>query len=100
MTAEDGLAHGGAGSYLLAEADRVADAAGLWEPRRVVLGVPTAYHPHARPEAILSLLGLDGAGIAEATRRGLARRGRVEPAEATRSEQLTSSRQRQPGQNS
>ena len=41
VTAEDGLAHGGAGQYLVGEADRVADAAALEGPRQVVLGVPT-----------------------------------------------------------
>ena len=81
VTAEDGLAHGGAGSYLVGEADRFADAAALAGPLQVVLGVPTAYLPHAKPDAILSRLGLDGAGIAEATRRALARRRRIERAQ-------------------
>jgi len=78
VTAEDGLAHGGAGAYLVREAERGADAAGLPGPRHLVLGVPTAYVRHARPDAILSQLGLDAAGIAEATRRALARRRRAE----------------------
>jgi 1-deoxy-D-xylulose-5-phosphate synthase len=81
VTAEDGLAHGGAGSYLVAEAERAAEAAGVAGPRRVVIGVPTTYIQHAKPDAILSRLGLDGAGIAEATRRALARRRRIERAE-------------------
>ena len=86
VTAEDGLAHGGAGSYLMSEADKLADAAGLPGPRVVVLGVPTEYFEHAKPDAILSRLGLDGAGIADSTRRALARRGRIERAQ--RAEQL------------
>jgi 1-deoxy-D-xylulose-5-phosphate synthase len=81
VTAEDGLVHGGAGSYLLGEADRFADLVGLPGPRQVVLGVPTCFLPHAKPDAILSRLGLDGPGIADATRRGLARRRRVERAQ-------------------
>ncbi len=80
VTAEDGLAHGGAGAYLVGEADRVAEAAGLPGPRKVVMGVPTTYVEHAQPDAILSRLGLDGAGIAEATRRALARRLWIERA--------------------
>ena len=81
VTVEDGLAHGGAGAYLVGEAERTAEAAGLAGPHRVVAGVPTAYLQHAKPDAILSRLGLDGAGIAEATRRALARRRRIERAE-------------------
>ncbi|MGO9962819.1 MAG: 1-deoxy-D-xylulose-5-phosphate synthase [Acidimicrobiales bacterium] len=81
VTAEDGLAHGGAGQYLVGEADRVADAAALDGPRSVVLGVPTEYLRQAKPDVILSRLGLDGAGIAEVTRRALARRRRIERAQ-------------------
>jgi 1-deoxy-D-xylulose-5-phosphate synthase len=77
VTAEDGLAHGGAGAYLLAEAEKVADAEGLVGPRQLVLGVPTRYLPHAKPDAILAQLGLDAQGIADSTRRALARRRRV-----------------------
>ncbi|MGP8152099.1 MAG: 1-deoxy-D-xylulose-5-phosphate synthase [Acidimicrobiales bacterium] len=80
VTAEDGLAHGGAGSYIVGEADRVADAGALDGPRQVVLGVPTEFLRQAKPDVILSRLGLDGAGIAEVTRRALARRRRTERA--------------------
>ncbi|MGA2529868.1 MAG: 1-deoxy-D-xylulose-5-phosphate synthase [Acidimicrobiales bacterium] len=102
VTAEDGLTHGGAGSYLLGEADRLADSMSLPGPRQVVLGVPTGYVPHAKPDAILARLGLDGPGIADATRRALARRRRVERAqEAERLGQQDMAGQRhQPGQNS
>ncbi|MGD1012558.1 MAG: 1-deoxy-D-xylulose-5-phosphate synthase [Acidimicrobiales bacterium] len=81
VTAEDGLAHGGAGSYLVHEAERVAEELGLAGPRSVVLGVPTQYLKHAKPDVILSRLGLDGAGIAESTRRALARRQKLERAQ-------------------
>ncbi|HUZ20767.1 MAG TPA: hypothetical protein VMU75_09390, partial [Acidimicrobiales bacterium] len=37
------------------------------------LGVPTAYLPHGKPDAILASLGLDGEGIARAVRQGLER---------------------------
>ena len=83
VTVEDGLAHGGAGSYLVGEADRVADAGALAGPHQVVLGVPTRFIPHAKPDVILSQLGLDGAGVAEVTRRALARRRRIERARQT-----------------
>ena len=104
VTAEDGLAHGGAGSYLLREADRLADAGGLPGPRQIVLGVPTEYFRHAKPDAILSRLGLDGVGIADATRRALARRRRIERAQQAeqldRPEQQGLAGQRHPpGQN-
>lgn len=39
-----------------------------------VLGVPSAYLPHGRPDAILAELGLDGAGIAAEVRRLLRHR--------------------------
>ena len=81
VTAEDGLAHGGAGSYLVGEADRVAEAGALEGPRHVVLGIPTGFLQYAKPDVILSRLGLDGTGIAEVTRRALARRRRIEKAQ-------------------
>jgi 1-deoxy-D-xylulose-5-phosphate synthase len=81
VTAEDGLAHGGAGSHLVGEADRLAEASRLPGPRQVVLGVPTEFLRHAKPDVILSRLGLDGAGIAEVTRRALARRRKIERAQ-------------------
>ncbi|MGP0004324.1 MAG: 1-deoxy-D-xylulose-5-phosphate synthase [Acidimicrobiales bacterium] len=67
VTAEDGLAHGGAGSYLCGEAEAIAAARQLPEPRRLVLGVPTTYIAHGKPDAILARLGLDGPGIAAST---------------------------------
>ena len=32
----------------------------------LILGVPTAYIPHGKPDQILAQLGLDGSGIAAA----------------------------------
>jgi len=100
VTAEDGLAHGGAGSYLVGEADNIADASGLAGPRRLVLGVPTSYFEHAKPDAILARLGLDGSGIADSTRRALARLRRVERARESQYREDLADPMRLPGQNS
>jgi 1-deoxy-D-xylulose-5-phosphate synthase len=76
VTAEDGLVHGGAGAHLARCVDEAADAAhGGLGPMVVNLGIPTTYVPHAKPDVILARLGLDGAGIAESTRRALRRVG-------------------------
>ncbi|GIU85047.1 MAG: 1-deoxy-D-xylulose-5-phosphate synthase [Acidimicrobiales bacterium] len=62
VTIEDGLAEGGVGcsiaSALLAQESAM--------PRVRVLGVPTAYIPHAKPDAILAELGLDAEGVVKA----------------------------------
>jgi 1-deoxy-D-xylulose-5-phosphate synthase len=68
VTAEDGLREGGIGSTIAQElAERTAGAAEA--PRVAVLGVPVAYIPHGKPDAILAELGLDAAGIAAAVLR-------------------------------
>jgi 1-deoxy-D-xylulose-5-phosphate synthase len=64
VTAEDGLAHGGAGAYLLAQVELLSASRGEVGPHTVVLGVPTTYLAHAKPDAVLAHLGLDGPGIA------------------------------------
>jgi 1-deoxy-D-xylulose-5-phosphate synthase len=62
VTVEDGLRDGGVG---MAIADHLAEVTlGLPAPRVQILGVPTAYIPHGKPDAILADLGLDGRGIA------------------------------------
>jgi 1-deoxy-D-xylulose-5-phosphate synthase len=64
VTVEDGIRTGGVGSAIalgvgeLSE-DHVA-------PPVVVLGVPSEYIPHGKPDQILAELGLDAAGIAAA----------------------------------
>jgi 1-deoxy-D-xylulose-5-phosphate synthase len=64
VTVEDGLREGGVGS---AVADLLGETCDPAEPPRVrVLGVPTAYIPHGKPDVILADLGLDGPGIAAA----------------------------------
>ncbi|MGH9075031.1 MAG: 1-deoxy-D-xylulose-5-phosphate synthase [Acidimicrobiales bacterium] len=70
VVVEDGIRVGGAGSFL-------ADAlAGLDPGRRcppvLTLGLPHAYIPQAKPDAILSRLGLDGPGVASAVLTALA----------------------------
>ena len=66
VTIEDGLAAGGIGSVV---AEEVAGPSS--EVR--VLGVPTAYLAHDKPDAILSRLGLDGPGVAQTVRQALGR---------------------------
>jgi len=62
ITVEDGLREGGVG---MAVADRLCElTVGRAEPRVRVLGVPAAYIPHGKPDAILRDLGLDATGIA------------------------------------
>ena len=61
ITLEDGLRDGGVG---MAVADRLCElTVGRREPRVRVLGVPAAYLPHGKPDAILAELGLDAAGV-------------------------------------
>ena len=71
VTAEDGLAHGGAGSYLVSLAERRAGR----RPASLVLGVPSTYLAQGRPDDILSELGLDGPGIAASATKAARRSG-------------------------
>jgi 1-deoxy-D-xylulose-5-phosphate synthase len=69
VTVENGVVSGGAGSYL---SDRIVERAGVRSaPPILRLGVPDAYIPQAAPDRILAELGLDGAGIAAATRKAM-----------------------------
>jgi 1-deoxy-D-xylulose-5-phosphate synthase len=69
VTAEDGLREGGVGMSI---ADALHDRCnGRDHPRIEVLGVPTSFLPHAKPDRILADLGLDAAGVAAAARRQL-----------------------------
>jgi len=70
VTVENGVVGGGAGAELT---DRIVEFAGVREAPPVLrLGVPSAYLPQGKPERILAELGLDGPGIAAATRKALA----------------------------
>ena len=62
LTIEDGLRSGGVGAAI---ADEISERTiGSTTPPRVrVLGVPDAYIPHGKPDAILAELGLDATGI-------------------------------------
>ncbi|HEV2360922.1 MAG TPA: 1-deoxy-D-xylulose-5-phosphate synthase [Acidimicrobiales bacterium] len=64
VTVEDGLAGGGAGSYLTSQIASWARAGGQRVPESLVLGMPTAYVPHGKPDKILARHGLDAPGIA------------------------------------
>jgi 1-deoxy-D-xylulose-5-phosphate synthase len=64
ITCEDGLADGGVGALI---ADRIASATCVVE----VMGVPTKFLPHGKPDRILANLGLDATGIAAQVRSHL-----------------------------
>jgi 1-deoxy-D-xylulose-5-phosphate synthase len=70
VTAEDGIVVGGIGMQM------VEGMAGLSESRHappsVVLGTPSQYIPHGKPDRILADLGLDAAGIAASALKALA----------------------------
>jgi 1-deoxy-D-xylulose-5-phosphate synthase len=68
LTCEDGMAVGGAGQFMQLAID---EHAGRAAPRVVVLGTPTEFISHAKPNAILSRLGLDAPGIAARARTEL-----------------------------
>jgi 1-deoxy-D-xylulose-5-phosphate synthase len=60
VTIEDGLRDGGVGSMI---ADALRDLAPVDGPSVRVLGVPSAYLAHAKPDDILHDLGLDVDGV-------------------------------------
>jgi len=61
ITAEDGIREGGIGTSIATQiAERRTDT------RVTVLGVPTKFLPHAKPDRLLSQLGLDAEGIVAA----------------------------------
>lgn len=64
VTAEDGVRHGGVGSAVETALAELARHSGRPGPTVVTLGVPDAYLPHGRVDALLSQLGLDGPGMA------------------------------------
>ena len=62
ITVEDGIRDGGIGMTM---ADAVHHAAGGEHSSVHVLGIPTQFIPHAKPDSILARLGLDANGIAD-----------------------------------
>ena len=70
VTVEDGIAVGGAGTFLV-EAMRQLPGRTQAVPPVRVLGVPRAYIPQGHPDRILAELGLDGPGVAAAVTEAL-----------------------------
>ncbi|MFL6205205.1 MAG: 1-deoxy-D-xylulose-5-phosphate synthase [Acidimicrobiales bacterium] len=64
ITAEDGVRDGGVGALI---ADALSRREGV-TPKVRVLGTPTRFIPHAKPDEILSQLGLDSPGLARDAR--------------------------------
>ena len=62
VTIEDGLRDGGIGASI---ADTLSKLAPVDGPTVKVLGVPSVYLSHGKPEAILHRLGLDADGVAD-----------------------------------
>ncbi len=69
VTVEDGIRDGGIG---MAAADAIARSDSERLPAVEVLGLPTRFVPHGKPEELLAGLGLDAPGIARAVRAALA----------------------------
>ncbi len=69
VTAEDGLRTGGAGTFLADALARAAEESTRAAPPVTTLGVPRAFLPQDKADAILAGLGLDGPGIAASVRR-------------------------------
>jgi len=72
ITIEDGTRHGGAGTLMVSAVRSRAQDRNVTFPTTRILGVPRAYLEHHSPDALLSELGLDPAGIAGAIDRLLA----------------------------
>lgn len=68
VTIEDGLRDGGIGAAVRDQLDACPDSN---NPDVLVLGVPTDYLPHAKPDAILADLGLNGSGVTATIRKTL-----------------------------
>ena len=68
ITVEDGIRDGGIGFLL---ADAITSVATGAPPFIKVLGLPTRFIPHAKPDVILAKLGLDATGIERTAREML-----------------------------
>jgi 1-deoxy-D-xylulose-5-phosphate synthase len=66
ITVEDGIREGGIGMTI---EDVVTHASGTNHPVVEVLGIPKQFIPQAKPDAILSRIGLDAEGIAATVQR-------------------------------
>jgi 1-deoxy-D-xylulose-5-phosphate synthase len=67
VTIEDGFRDGGAGAAMRDAIDALGSVA-----RVKVLGIPTDYLAHGKPDEILARLGLDAAGVVDAAHDALA----------------------------
>ncbi len=65
VTVEDGLRDGGVGMTMADRVHTLAEKPCMVE----VLGVPTVFIPHGKPDRILARLGLDAAGVEATVRR-------------------------------
>jgi 1-deoxy-D-xylulose-5-phosphate synthase len=66
ITVEDGIREGGIGMTI---EDMVSHTGGAQRPHIEVLGIPNQFIPQAKPDAILSRLGLNAEGIAATVQR-------------------------------
>ena len=66
VTVEDGIREGGIGMTI---EDLVSHATGSHRPSIEVLGIPKQFIPQAKPDAILSRLGLNAEGVAATVQR-------------------------------
>jgi 1-deoxy-D-xylulose-5-phosphate synthase len=66
ITVEDGIREGGIGMTI---EDLVTHTSGDLRPAVEVLGIPKQFIPQAKPDAILSRLGLNAEGIASTVQR-------------------------------
>jgi 1-deoxy-D-xylulose-5-phosphate synthase len=80
VTVEEGTLEGGFGSALL----EAANAAGLPSRNVLRLGLPDRFIEHAERGELLSMLGLDAAGICAAVRQAMGREAAREEAPARR----------------
>jgi 1-deoxy-D-xylulose-5-phosphate synthase len=69
VTIEDGLRDGGVGMTMADRVHTLSDGASRVE----VMGVPTTFIPHGKPDRILARLGLDATGVETTIRRLLDR---------------------------
>lgn len=69
ITLEDGIRDGGIGMMLADAVTKESSAIGTATPHIEILGIPTRFIPHAKPDQILAHLGLDAQGIADTVLR-------------------------------
>ncbi|MCA1694344.1 MAG: 1-deoxy-D-xylulose-5-phosphate synthase, partial [Actinobacteria bacterium] len=64
VTAEDGVRRGGVGSSIETALSELGRSMGVAVPSVVTLGIPDAYVPQGRADALMSEMGLDGPALA------------------------------------